>query len=92
MGTDEAFDKIVQLQVRTLTLYVTETHVETEFPHNSQTGQAVVLAPSALKTAAEDDDWHSNVKKLQQFGRRYAVIKTRQRVTRDGGASILVVD
>ncbi|KAF7790865.1 hypothetical protein EIP86_001823 [Pleurotus ostreatoroseus] len=70
MDTDEAFDKIVQLQ----------------------TGQAVVLAPSALQTVAEDDGWHLSAKKLQQFGRRYAVIKTRQRVTRDGGASILVVD
>ena len=29
---------------------------------------------------------------LSHFGRRYIVMKTRQRVTADGGASILVLD
>ncbi|KAG1755860.1 hypothetical protein EDB19DRAFT_1663375 [Suillus lakei] len=46
-----------------------------------QTGEAIVLAPSGL-----------GVPKLGQFGRRYVLMKTRRRVTRDGGASILVVD
>jgi hypothetical protein len=29
---------------------------------------------------------------LSQFGRRYLVMKTRKRVTADGGASVLVLD
>lgn len=31
-------------------------------------------------------------KSMGQFGRRYLVMKTRKRITSDGGASILVLD
>lgn len=34
----------------------------------------------------------NQIPKLNQFGRRYILMKTRRRVTKDGGASILVVD
>jgi hypothetical protein len=34
----------------------------------------------------------SQILKLNQFGRRYILMKTRRRVTKDGGASILVVE
>ncbi|KAG6868454.1 hypothetical protein C0993_002592 [Termitomyces sp. T159_Od127] len=52
------------------------------------TGQAVVLAPSALGTFTS---CISAGKVLDRLGRRYLVMKTRKRVTRDGGASILVI-
>ena len=32
------------------------------------------------------------IPKLNQFGRRYILMKTRRRVTKDGGASILVIE
>ncbi|KAJ3551358.1 hypothetical protein NM688_g4749 [Phlebia brevispora] len=57
-----------------------------------QTGQAVVLAPSGLRTVTRGEGWDCDKDILQHFGRDAVVIKTRQRVTRDGGASILVVD
>ncbi|KAG6837975.1 hypothetical protein H0H93_008369 [Arthromyces matolae] len=53
------------------------------------TGQAIVLAPSALGTFTSGN----NIEKtLARFGRGYIVMKTRKRVTRDGGASLLVID
>ncbi|KAG5648683.1 hypothetical protein DXG03_000029 [Asterophora parasitica] len=52
-----------------------------------QAGQAIVLAPSALGVFS-----HGNNRILSQLGRRYLVMKTRKRVTRDGGASILVLE
>ncbi|KNZ73824.1 hypothetical protein J132_09465 [Termitomyces sp. J132] len=52
------------------------------------TGQAVVLAPSALGTFAS----RSAGRVLDRFGRRYLIMKTRKRVTQDGGASVLVID
>lgn len=54
-----------------------------------QTGEAIVLAPSALGVFNDENGEH---KALGQFGRRYMVMKTRRRVTADGGASILVLD
>ena len=49
-----------------------------------------MLAPSALamlrKSGQPDSD-----PKLYQLGRRYMLVKVRKRVTKDGGASILVV-
>jgi hypothetical protein len=48
-----------------------------------QTGQAIVLAPAAFGVFAGS---------LDKLGRRYLLMKTRKRVTADGGASILVVD
>ncbi|KAF5369965.1 hypothetical protein D9758_001180 [Tetrapyrgos nigripes] len=54
-----------------------------------KTGEAIVLTPSGLGTFACDDLENNRV--VARFGRRYLVIKTRKRVTVDGGASILVL-
>lgn len=55
-----------------------------------QTGQAIVLAPSALAMLRKSGQPTSDLK-LRQLGRRYILVKIRKRVTKDGGASILVV-
>lgn len=66
-----------------------------------QTGQAIVLAPSGLglfhlgDLAGKDKEAEAHGdenKVLSQLGRRYIVMKTRRRVTADGGASLLVVE
>ena len=49
-----------------------------------QTGQAMVLAPSALIKRAEDGE-------ITMCGRRFLIIQIRVRITHDGGASILAV-
>lgn len=63
----------------------------------AQTGEAIVLAPSGLGVFPDIPDAARMghvvpVPKLGQFGRRYVLVKTRRRITRDGGASVLVVD
>ncbi|KAK7049665.1 Vacuolar protein-sorting-associated protein 33 [Paramarasmius palmivorus] len=54
-----------------------------------QTGQAMILTPSGLGTfplgESDADDT------VERFGRRYLLVKTRKRVTVDGGASVLVL-
>ncbi|OAX42919.1 hypothetical protein K503DRAFT_766314 [Rhizopogon vinicolor AM-OR11-026] len=62
-----------------------------------QTGEAILLAPSGYGVFPDAPDTTrpgivAPVPKLNQFGRRYVLVKTRRRVTKDGGASILVVD
>ncbi|KAH9951835.1 hypothetical protein B0H21DRAFT_193979 [Amylocystis lapponica] len=55
-----------------------------------QTGQALLLSAPALGVFRDDGDKaHGS---LSQFGRRCVLIKTRKRITTDGGASLLVVD
>ncbi|KAG6832927.1 hypothetical protein H0H92_004811 [Tricholoma furcatifolium] len=54
-----------------------------------QTGEAIVLAPSALGAFILKP---GSSKSLGQWGRRYTILKTRKRVTKDGGASILILD
>lgn len=83
LSEEQGFDTVVGLQVGLLAA------ISVTNPHRFfwQTGEAVVLAPSALvmkKDAAASDD-------VGQLGRCYMVVKTRRRVTADGGASILVV-
>ncbi|KAF7983973.1 hypothetical protein HWV62_18412 [Athelia sp. TMB] len=60
-----------------------------------QTGEAMVLAPSGygvFKDTTYDKTGKPIVKKsMGQFGRRYLLMKTRQRITADGGASVLVL-
>jgi len=66
----------------------------------SQTGEAILLAPSGMGVFPDLPDTATvrpgsvvtPVPKLNQLGRRYVLVKTRRRVTKDGGASILVVD
>ncbi|KZT72717.1 hypothetical protein DAEQUDRAFT_805007, partial [Daedalea quercina L-15889] len=61
---------------------------------NLQTGQAILLAPSGVGMSQDWSDQStadSATRTLRQFGRKCVLIKTRLRVTRDGGASVLVV-
>jgi hypothetical protein len=64
-----------------------------------QTGQAIVLAPSGLGVfpqGAENTDPSRTegdaptVLKMSQFGRRYIIMKTRARVTKDGARRFLL--
>ena len=68
-----------------------------------QTGEAIVLAPSgfgvfpdglqvSVAQGAQRTVASIQIPKLNQFGRRYILMKTRRRVTKDGGSSILVVE
>ncbi|EMD40605.1 hypothetical protein CERSUDRAFT_91340 [Gelatoporia subvermispora B] len=55
-------------------------------------GEALVLASSgldAVKKGRENGNHEGTT--LQRFGRRYLLVKTRKRVTADGGASVLVL-
>ncbi|TFK43390.1 hypothetical protein BDQ12DRAFT_642878 [Crucibulum laeve] len=61
-----------------------------------QTGQAIVLAPSALGIFKFAKGTDNNIQihgseVVAHFGRRYLVMKTRRRITADGGASVLVL-
>ena len=53
-----------------------------------QTGEAIILAPSAFTASLSPSD---ETAVLQPLGRRYFVARTRDRVTKDGGASVLVL-
>ncbi|KIM68689.1 hypothetical protein SCLCIDRAFT_1208887 [Scleroderma citrinum Foug A] len=60
-----------------------------------ETGEAIVLAPSGFGVFPDAPAGGKSsvaVPKLNQFGRRYLLMKTRRRVTQDGGSSILVID
>jgi len=86
---NDAFDKVVRLPVLVLSDVLSSPAELVR-----QTGQAMVLAPSALGMFTNPDNGSSSSvsqKILAQFGRRYMIMKTRRRVTKDGGASILVV-
>ncbi|KAI0347429.1 hypothetical protein BDW22DRAFT_528650 [Trametopsis cervina] len=52
-----------------------------------KTGQAILLAPSGLASCSTDGDRRD----YTLYGRRWTLVKTRKRITKDGGASILVV-
>ncbi|KAI6110773.1 hypothetical protein EDD16DRAFT_1609606 [Pisolithus croceorrhizus] len=68
-----------------------------------KTGEALVLAPSGLGVFPDDDLEKSGTDtgkqcaraniplRLGQFGRRFLLMKTRARITKDGGASVLVL-
>lgn len=84
----DAFDQVVRLQVQSIFVLVRlSLWVDRVRP---QTGQAIVLAPGGLGVFAKSPNSLA-AKTHETFGRRWLVIKTRKRVTKDGGASILVV-
>lgn len=83
LGSKEALDRVVHLQVCHLRTRRHGAGLKRCF----QTGQAILLAPSGL--GATNNGQKSSI---GQFGRRWLLIKTRRRVTEDGGASILSVD
>lgn len=79
-------------------------HVSADFSNSDafdkvvrlQTGHALILAPSGLgvftEESASTESWETNtVKTVGHIGRRYIIMKTRRRITTDGGASILAV-
>jgi len=88
-GTD-AFDKVVKLQVR---LPFDRLHECLSHSIYHQTGQAIVLAPSALTISEGSTALAASSTRtlLSRLGRQYIIMKTRQRVTADGGASLLVL-
>lgn len=64
-----------------------------------KTGHAIILAPSGIglfsesaSMSAESLASSQDGKVLSRFGRRYLIMKTRKRVTADGGASVLVLE
>ncbi|KAG2153450.1 uncharacterized protein EDB93DRAFT_1134981 [Suillus bovinus] len=75
VSVDAAFDTVVKLQ----------------------TGQSIVLVPSGLGVFPQDVEIPGTecdspiILKMSQFERRYIIMKTRARVTKDGGSSVLVV-
>ena len=76
--SSDAFDKVVSL------------HVSKHNPRDScltmpKTGEAIVISPSGLTML-------DNGTTLGRFGRLYIVMKSRKRVTLDGGTSVLVVN
>ncbi|KAI0053073.1 hypothetical protein FA95DRAFT_1552963 [Auriscalpium vulgare] len=59
-----------------------------------KTGQAIIMAPAGLDAKARSQsivDDEENNSKLVHFGRQFFVMKTRRRVTADGGVSLLAV-
>ena len=67
---------------------------------SNQTGQALILAPSGLfyhtpRASKKDKESDKPVAvpepHVAHIGRRYIIVKTRKRVTADGGASLLAV-
>ena len=66
-------------------------------PSLGQTGQAVVLCPSGLGLFAMTRRTPSGavvhgMPQVAHFGQRYLIMKTRRRITIDGGASIMALD
>lgn len=53
-----------------------------------QTGEAIILSPSAFTTSLSPLDGTTT---LQTLGHQYFVARTRDRVTKDGGVSVLVL-
>ncbi|KAF8897407.1 hypothetical protein BD779DRAFT_1608026 [Infundibulicybe gibba] len=82
----DAFDKVVKLQVSFL--YPPAIFVGLIL---AQTGEAIVLAPSGIGLFHSEGN-RGGLKTIHQFGRRYFIMKTRRRVTADGGSSVLVVN
>ncbi|KAF8552599.1 hypothetical protein OG21DRAFT_1486101 [Imleria badia] len=86
ISTEEGFDRVVKLQ----------------------TGEAIVLSPSGMGVFPDDSGTSTSTTEeksttmgegtrkmaltLSHFGRRIILMKTRARVTKDGGASILVLE
>ncbi|KAI0033797.1 hypothetical protein K488DRAFT_46956, partial [Vararia minispora EC-137] len=58
-----------------------------------RTGEAAVLAPTGLDVAARSMAASNSGTdmELRKFGRNYILVKTRKRITRDGGVSMLAV-
>ena len=93
VDSKSAFDAIVKLQV--LISSRNCSYRVQPMLTRMQTGQAVLLAPSGLGTtrdlSSKSKTADDERRVLSHFGRKCVLIKTRLRVTKDGGASLLVV-
>ena len=93
VSTVEGFERVVKLKVR-----ISIPPSAGQLANLSmQTGQALVLCPSGLGLFATTKKSATGAivkskPKLAHLGRRYMVVKTRQRVTVDGGSSVLAFD
>lgn len=94
VSSTEGFERVMNLKVCRATC---SQIVGAERRLVTQTGQALILCPSGLCLFSTTTTTVSGTvvkwkPKLAQLGRRYMIIKTRQRVTVDGGASIMALD
>ncbi|QRV91360.1 AAA-like domain protein [Ceratobasidium sp. AG-Ba] len=78
------------------------SHIAADMPDDTfaqlvslKTGQAIVISPACIAAFTPSSPptagSSANKKSVAQLSRRYLVIKTRKRLTNDGGASIMVV-
>ncbi|KAG8690786.1 hypothetical protein FRC11_009141 [Ceratobasidium sp. 423] len=78
------------------------SHIAADMPDDAfaqlvslKTGQALVISPACIAaftpSTPPTTGSASNKKSVAQLSRRYLIIKTRKRLTNDGGASIMVV-
>ena len=95
VSNTEGFEQVVRLKVTHLP--VPSRSYDLLIGALLQTGRALVLCPTGLglfpttkRTASGKTN--KGPPQIAQLGRRYMLIKTRQRVTVDGGASIMAVD
>lgn len=89
VSNNDAFDKVVRLQV--MSLFTPASIRLADRPEHKKNGQALLMSAPALGLFRTNTN-KSESKSLGQFGRKCILIKTRKRITRDGGASILVVN
>lgn len=79
-----AFDTVVGLQVGASFDPIWLSSIDRSF---LKTGEAIMVAPSSLVTMGI-----GGREALQQLGRRYMLVRTRKKLTADGGKSRLVID
>ena len=78
------FDTVVGLQVGASSDPIWSSSIDRPF---LETGEAIMVAPSSLVTMGIGAK-----EALQQLGRRYMLVRTRKKLTADGGKSRLVID
>jgi hypothetical protein len=86
VSSEDAFDNVVRLKA---SVFFLASMTFRYSPPMVQTGEAVVLAPSALTFTRKDSG--ASAAQIMKLGRQYLRMRTRKRVTKDGGASVLVL-
>ena len=86
--TTDAFDKIVKLKVRPR---ITMLFLFNGCSIDGQTGEAIVFAPSGICLVQAKVAEGGVDRMIGTFARRYMHLRVRQRVTQDGGRSVMVV-
>ena len=97
VSNEQGFTQVVKLKVSAPRIVTGPDGTADACDISNQTGQALVLCPSGLglfwttrKTAS--GAVVQGKPKLAHFGRRYLIIKTRKRITVDGGVSRMALD